>query len=225
MKIVRLIGVFAILLNLSCSSDDNNNFPPGSNCIQGQGLLVSESRTLVNFHSINSSIFADILLTQGPIEDVVIEAQQNILDEINTQVVNGELRISLDRCVDIVQAVKIYITIPDVRSLTTTGVGDIVGQNQFDLTDLEITLTGVGDVELEGMTNILDITLTGVGDIETFELNSNICNVNLTGAGDVEVFVDNELDVIITGVGTVFYKGTPSITSNITGSGSIVDAN
>jgi hypothetical protein len=47
--------------------------------------------------------------------------------------------------------------------------------------------------------------------------------VVLSGEGDAEVRVSDVLDVLMTGIGTVYYKGTPSdIIAEITGSGSVV---
>lgn len=229
MKILKFISLLVVLLTLSCSSDVNinlpdNNFPP-NNCLDGQGLIISEPRTLADFHSINNTIFADILLTQGPKEDVIIEAQQNILTELKTSVVNGELRLMLDRCIDSSQAMKVHITIPEIRELTLTGVGDIIAQNDFDLVDLDVTLTGVGDFDLQGTTTTLDILLTGVGDIKAFDLNSDICDIVISGKGDAEVLVNDTLDATISGIGTVFYKGNPVITSNISGTGDIINSN
>ena len=228
MKTSRLFLMFVILLTLSCNIDVNNDFPDNfipNNCLDGQGSVVSETRTLADFHSINSAIFADIHLTQGPKEDVVIEAQQNILGELKTTVVDGELRLTLNRCVDIIQPVKVLITIPEINNLTLTGVGDFIAENDFDLTDLNVVLAGVGDFNLQGTTTALDITLIGVGDIKAFELISDVCDVNITGVGDAEVSVNDQLDVTITGTGRVFYMGNPAITSNITGSGAVIDGN
>lgn len=212
---------------MSCdtSVNINPNIPPGNTCIDGQGAIVSETRSLGNFNSIDNFIFADILITQGSLEDVIIEAQQNILDQLNTVVASDELRLTVDRCIDIDEAIKVHITIPDIRSLMLTGVGDFIAQNEFDLTDLSVTLTGVGDFNLQGTTTNFDISMVGAGDVKAFALNADICDINLTGTGDAEVFVKDELDVTITGTGSVFYKGDPTITSNITGTGSLVDAN
>ena len=228
MKTSRLFLLFVALLTLSCSVDVNNDFPDNfspNSCLDGQGSIVSETRLLADFHSINSTIFADIHLTQGPNEDIIIEAQQNILRELNTTVVEGELRLTLDRCVDIIQPVKVLITIPEINNLTLTGVGDFIAINDFDLTELNVVLTGVGDFNLKGTTTAMDITLTGVGDVKAFDLNSDMCDIDITGVGDAEVFVNDELNVTITGIGSLFYKGNPTITSNITGTGSIVDSN
>jgi len=218
-----------VILTLSCSSDVNidfpNNFPLGNNCLSGQGSIASETRILGEFHSIVSTIFADILISQGPEEDVIVEAQQNILNELKTEVVNGELRLTLNRCINIHQALKVYITIPEIRSLALKGVGDIIAQNNFNLTNLNLTLTGVGNFILQGTSTTLNIISTGVGNVNAFALNSDVCDVKITGVGNIEVFVNDELNVTTSGSGSVFYKGNPSITSIITGTGGVVDAN
>lgn len=224
MKKISFFLILSILLCLSCIHNDND-FPHDNNCLTGLGTIDSETRIVGDFHSISSTIVADILLTQGPLEDIIIEAQQNILQVLKTEVVNGELRLSTNQCVDILQRIKVYITIPDIKNLTLTGVGDIIAQNDFDLTELDVVLTGVGDIILKGTANEFNILLTGVGNVKAFLLNTDICDVALTGVGDVEVFVNDDLDVTLTGVGKVYYKGLPSITANITGAGSIVDAN
>ena len=224
MKKFNFFLLFTILICLSCINNDND-FPHDNNCLAGLGTIDSETRIVADFHSISSTIVADILLTQGPQEDIIIEAQQNILQVLKTEVVNGELRLSTNQCVDIVQRIKVYITIPDIKNLTLTGVGDIIAQNDFNLTGLNVVLTGVGDIILKGATSTLDILLTGVGNVKSFDLHADICEVTLTGVGDVEVFVKDELKVTLTGVGKVYYKGNPSITATVTGSGSVVDAN
>lgn len=225
MKIFRYFLLLFMVSFLSCNNDDDLNILPQNNCLMGQGTIVSETRSLPTFHSVVNTVFADVLITQGPEEDIIIEAQQNILQELNTRVVNGELRITVDRCIDINQAIKVHITIPEIRNLALTGVGDMIAQNNFDVNNLRIALTGVGDFVLKGTTTSLDIALTGVGNVRSFQLISTDCDVLISGTGDAEVFVNHQLNVIITGTGSVFYKGNPLINSTITGIGSVVDAN
>jgi hypothetical protein len=224
-KVLKFVVVLLCLIIFSCDLDNDTISFSGTNCVDGQGVVVSESRVLNDFNGINSSIYGDILITQGPLEDVILEAQQNILDVIETNVVNGELIITLNRCIDIFEPIKVHITIPDIQNLTLTGVGEFVSQNDFSSANLDITLTGTGDFDLKGTVNNLDILLTGVGDVNAFDLISDVCNVNVTGVGDIEVFANEELNVILSGVGNVFYMGNPDLTINITGSGNVIDSN
>lgn len=225
MKVLKYVILLLGLINLSCDLESDSRSFSATNCVEGQGAIISESRVLNDFNSINSSIFAEIIITQGPLEDVIIEAQENILNVIETTVVNGELMITLNRCIDVIEPVEVYVTIPDIQSLTLTGVGNFVSQNDLSLANLGITLTGTGDFDLRGTVNNLDILLTGVGDVNAFNLISEVCNVNVTGVGNVEVFVNEELNVTLSGVGDVYYMGNPDLTINITGMGNVIDSN
>ena len=222
MKEFKLI--FWLMFITSACSRDNDSFI-GNDCIIGQGIITSEARSFVDFHSINNLIFADINLSQGPQEEVIFEAQQNILDIVKTQIADGELRIFHEQCIDIIDPVIVHITIPDIKSLALTGVGNVTTQTDFELTDLTVRLVGVGDFNLRGTAETLDIRITGVGDVKAFDLNANICSISISGNGDVEAYVNDELDVSITGLGNVFYKGNPTITSTISGAGEIVNSN
>lgn len=222
MRLSRLNIIFAFLL-FSCNGDDQTIF--NGTCLVGQGARVSETRSLAAFHSINNLLYADIILSQAPQEAIRITAQQNILKELKTEVNNGELKLTTNKCVDIAEAITINISIPEIKSIALAGVGDVIFQNEVEATDLDIILTGVGDFDLQGICTNLDILLTGVGNVKAFELIADNCDVSLTGVGDVETFVNDELNVTITGSGNVLYKGNPTVNSSITGVGSVVDAN
>ena len=224
LKIAKISSLLLLFLLLGCSSDDNSSFVNG-NCIRGSGQTVSESRSLSNFHSINSTIVADLFLTQGPQEDIIIEAQQNILPLLETAVVNEQLILSFDDCVEDLDKISVTVVLPELRQLRLTGVGSFVMQNDFDLDTLDIFLIEVGEFRLRGTVDALSIDLVGVGDIHAFDLSAVSCDISIVGAGNAEVRVTEQLDVTIVGVGNVFYKGMPTITSNITGSGSVIDAN
>lgn len=70
----------------------------------------------------------------------------------------------------------------------------------------------------------MNSTFSGAGNILAFDLISETTIISLSGTGKAEVYVDQLLDVTITGAGSVYYKGKPTIIQNITGSGSLIDA-
>ncbi len=224
LKAVKSACLLVLFVLLGCDSDDSQSTVKG-NCIRGTGPTVTESRTLSNFHSINSTIVADIFLTQGPQEDIVIQAQQNILPLLETTVINQELILDFDGCVEELDKISVTVVVPELRQLALTGVGNYVMQDDFELDALDISLVGVGEYRLRGTANMLSIDLVNVGNVNAFELSATSCDVSIIGVGDVEVLVTDQLDVSIVGVGNVFYRGMPTITSNITGQGAVIDAN
>lgn len=220
---------------LSCSNDIDNNvpdpgntYPPNSfNCIEGAGSIVTESRTVADpFKRIENILHANLFLSQGTFEDIVIEGQQNLIDAVRTTVVNGTLVLDQSECVANSEPINIYITLPEMESLKQSGWGDMVFENDFVLTDLQIDLEEVGDITLRGAVEVLDIELgPGLGFIHAFDMVSDLCEVRLEGVGDVEVFVNEELEVILSGTGNVYYKGNPTLITDITGTGAVIDAN
>ena len=212
-----LLALFTILI-LSCGDDDV--------CITATGGIVSETREVSSFHSIDLDGVGNILLTQGSPQELRIETHQSILSKLTTVVNNEELQIELRDCIEgSIDKLDIHITIPDIERLEIAGVANIFGQNTFDLDDLELVIEGVGGITMFGTTDRLEINSSGVGNVQVFQLVSNSCEVNLQGAGNVDVTAEQELNVVISGSGNVSFRGTPTINSNISGSGMLIDAN
>jgi hypothetical protein len=236
-----LIGLVA-LGSQGCFIDFDDNDVFG--CTRGEGSTIREEITLSSFHSIDLTTSADVFLRQGPEQEIEVEGQANIIDLLNRNINGGTWRIDFDDCITSARDLKIFITIPDIESISISGSGDVFGENEFTCLDLELRITGSGDMDifaeansfdvrqtgsgdmhLEGFTNELDLVITGSGDFEGFLLESVDCDVTITGSGNAEVFARDNLNVRITGSGDVYYKGNPMIDVNITGSGSLVNAN
>ncbi len=211
---------------LGCNSDDSGNtLFDGDNCIRVSGAVITEERDLSNFHSIVNTIPADIFITQGNLEAIVVEAPSDIMEELETTVENNTLSIEIDRCVEDLENVRISVTIPEIRGLTLTGVGNMETVEDISTEELDVVLTGVGQFNLSGEATTFNITLTGVGNVNAFDLMTNTCTISITGTGNAEVNVSEELNATISGVGFVYYRGNPVITANITGEGAVIDAN
>lgn len=236
-----LIGLMALgTQGCFIDFDDNDVF----GCTRGEGDVIRKEITLSSFHSVELTNAADVFVRQGPEQEIEVEGQANIIDLLNRNISGGTWRINFEDCVISARDLKIFISIPDIESLSITGSGDIFGENEFVGRDMEFRITGSGDMDvfadairmdvrqtgsgdlhLEGFTNELDLVMTGSGDFEGFGLESDNCDVTLTGSGDAEVNVNDILDVRITGSGDVYYRGNPVIDVNITGSGSLINAN
>jgi hypothetical protein len=199
-----LIGLIS-MIPTGCEWDDpsNNN----NRNIVGTGPVVTKTLTLDEFSKIENTGVADIYVTIGNPQSVVLKTQQNIIDVMTIGVVSDELKIGLKSGVSIEKADTIVfdITVPDITSIILTGVGDYILS---------------GDYQEE-----LTISITGVGDVKAFDLEVGTCNISITGVGNCEVNVKNELNITILGVGNVSYKGYATRTSSINGVGVLIDAN
>jgi len=208
--------------------DDLHNFSElNGPCLRADGSILTETRDLDSFHSIWTDVVAKIELTQGSPQEVKIEGYENILDVVETNVADGVLVMRYNQCVNnrAGDELKVTITLADLNNLTLSGVGDIISQNDLDLEDLAISMSGVGNITLKGKVQNLDITSSGVGGINSFDLTSQTTTVSSSGVGDVKVTVIQELNAYLSGMGNVLYKGHPSVNASVSGFGKVIDAN
>jgi hypothetical protein len=202
--IISFLAGLIIMIPTGC---ENWGIDDDTRKVVGTGPLVTKTLTLDAFSKIENTGVAYIYVTLGSPQSVVLKAQQNVIDEMTIGVISNELKIGLKEGVNIAEAdtIRFDITIPEITSVTLTGVGDYILS---------------GDYQEE-----LAISLTGVGKVKAFDLEVGTCTINITGVGDCEVNVKNELIVTITGVGDVYYKGDPNRDQSVSGVGRIIDAN
>jgi hypothetical protein len=216
-----VLNILIGLLVISCFScrDPYRDDCPGGDCpdrpcrdcdnsrISGRGDIVSQTVTVGPFHSIKNIGVADIYITKGNPQEVTIYAQQNIIDIMTYEVLDGELVLSIEKNVTIESSkgISIDITMPEIRKISSLGTSY-----------MRISGTGQGKLYIDN---------TGTGTINAFGFEVDTCYVNLTGTGDCRVNVNLLLNAVITGTGSVYYRGYPEIVSSVTGLGRIINSN
>src|SRR5439155_730241 len=89
--------------------------------VTGSGKLASESRSVAAFTAIDIEGSADVVLTQDATQSVRVEADDNIVPIITTEVKNGKLTISTSKSVTTKNKMTVYISIPTVTALGIDG--------------------------------------------------------------------------------------------------------
>lgn len=234
--------LLAMILMTSCHDRGNNGL---FNCIDGEGDVVTQELLINEFTGVKSRGNSQVYITQGNDFKVEVEGQQNIIDNIETDIQDGVWEIEFEDCQRDFTTLKIYITMPVIERLEVSGSGDMFGQDVFlvenihlkvdgsgsidvavdDATDVDARISGSGKIKLAGITNYLGSKISGSGDLKAYDLEANIGNIKISGAGDAEVTVYDELDVKISGSGDVYYKGNPIINVDISGSGDLKNMN
>ncbi|MFC2138558.1 head GIN domain-containing protein, partial [Bacteroidota bacterium] len=241
-QILFRIGIImsVIVLFTSCVHNDIK--------IRGYGPIIEEIRDLEGFTEIESDIDADIDILYGQDYSIEIEAQENILDILETDVRSGRLDIEFSKNVKEHDGVYIRIYMPELDAIMLNGVGDIEVFDTFNCDNLYlevrgagdiicddifaeniyIQLSGVGDIELYGSKIVekIDIDLSGVGDVNTYGIEAEEVDVFHSGVGKCKVRFISSLDVTITGVGDVYFIGDANnVNSSITGLGKVINDN
>jgi hypothetical protein len=188
--------------------------------VKGSGTKATETREVEGIQGIDLRIPADLRVTIGEPGPLTIEADDNILPLIKTEVRDGTLIISSDREYLTKDAPDIQLTLADLSTLSVSGGGD-VWVNGLDNKALSVSATGAPEVRLAGSTDSLVLTATGAADVFAYDLATRKATATLVGAADVELSVAEELIATLTGGCDLHYKGDPEVTKTIIGGGDI----
>ena len=214
--------------------------------ITGSGNIVSESRTVTDFNSIDIVSSADAEIVKGDAYSVEVSDYENIIQYLSLKVVDHRLTISIEPSTIILNnsKAKVMITMPDtLKSLSITGSGDVKIKSAFkdieqmiitgsgsieaaqplDIRNVEVTVLGSGNISAKGNAESVKALISGSGDINLSDLIANDADCTITGSGNIDVKVTNELKAKITGSGNINYYGNPAtVSSNIMGNGDVI---
>jgi hypothetical protein len=105
-----------------------------------------------------------------------------------------------------------------------TGSGKM--EIDVDADEIEVDLTGSGEIELYGSADATNFSISGSGEIKADHLTQLECYASISGSGRIYVYVEEYLEVKISGSGDIYYKGYPAIKDPIiSGSGSLRNIN
>jgi hypothetical protein len=189
--------------------------------IKGSGNRKTEKRDLPAFKAVDTTGSYEVeLMCQKP-AGFEIEADDNILPLIRTEVRDGVLYVSNQQRYNSAKAVALRISLPELISVSSRGAGEITVQDA-NSNDLKIESTGAASIKAAGKVKSATISSTGAGDIDANRLQTEKARVTVTGAASVNVYVTEQLDVSVSGVGSVSYSGNPkTVNKSVSGIGSV----
>lgn len=203
---IYVLSLFILFVfSTSCSLTD-------SVCKDGSGVVISQTRTLSTFTSIESRGSFTVNLFQDSsikTQSVIIFAQENIIDLIRTQISGQSLIIDTDECYNTNEEVTITIRTPALSQIVLAGSGDIILQDSVRKSDIELILDGSGNMRTTPNFPIIA---------------STSCTTKLKGSGNMELdfAATTKINASVDGSGTIILRGTASENSlNSSGSGKI----
>ena len=230
MSFKRILIVFVLI----------SSFYSCINTVDGDGNVVKEERTVTSFTKIDISGGFEVLINQGSQEKLELEVDENLLELIKTEAKNNTLFIKSDKSIGKAKSLKLYITVVNVDDIEVSGAVELTNKGTLEGENLEIEVSGAGDVNLKldveelkmdmsgasettlsGKAHHFEIELSGAGELDAEKLKSRNVIIDISGAGSAIVNAKKTLNVEVSGAGSVKYKGNPKITKDISGAGSV----
>jgi hypothetical protein len=99
--------------------------------------------------------------------------------------------------------------------------GASVAQFDVDASFTDLSLSGASSITMTGEGTEVLATVSGASVLKAFNFFVEEAFVNASGASSCKVTVSDKLDVVASGASAIFYRGTPSLTTNISGGSTV----
>lgn len=210
-----LLSLLPLVLVASCA---DRTFSPQ----RGSGQIRTETRVVsAPFSKVSLAGAFELHFTQGTTTSLTIEADENLLPRILSDVRGETLEFSERSPISSSKPIVIRLSHPRVSTFALSGAGNIDAR-QLSTPTLRVELAGAGNVSLEGTTNQFTVILSGSGNIKAGNLTANTAAVTLAGAGNIDLTTTNALTADLTGAGNITYSGNPNqVSQTIRGAGTI----
>jgi hypothetical protein len=174
--------------------------------VTGSGNVVKQDRQVGDFGTITILGSADVIIKQGDRTSVQVHADDNLLENIITEVKKDALIIETQGNIRKYRKFQVYVTMSRLDGVEINGSGDVSsdgvinGNNlsisingsgdvelELDFKGLEAQINGSGDIEISGITGDIDLSIMGSGDFKATNLRLNNCSIKVYGSGDISM--------------------------------------
>ena len=191
-----------------------------STCVRAD----EQVRTVQPFTAIDSKGAYSITVEAGKTQSVKVSGNDKFVSQLNTEVVNGVLKIHTAEKNGNVNSngdPRIIITVPSLVKFIGEGAGETVLKNMGG-ERLDVSYQGAGRFAAQGKVKLLRLKAQGVGEVDTKDLETERADVNFNGVGNVKVSAHDTLNAVVNGMGSLTYYGKPrTVNKTVNGIGSV----
>jgi len=220
----------------------------GGACLSTTGPMIRQARNVPYFNLIDLQDNVNLILTTDTANYVKVEAGQNIINGVTTNVADGRLIIrNNNKCNwlrDYSRPVNVYASVNKLWKIIYNGSGDIKTTGTLTQDSLRIeVMGGCGTIEvtldlwqgsftlgtgtvgfiLHGVCAISSVYSGDFGLFDARDMKTGYTFITSKGSNDCYVQVVNSLEATIGSIGNIYYSGDPkSIKTQINGSGEVL---
>ena len=218
-----------VLLTLGLSFQSCYDFI--DNGINGDGNVVSETRTVQAFHGVDAAAGLKVFVEFGEMSnEIEVIADENLHEFILTYVEAGILKIKTKKNIRNAESKEIHVIAGKINHLEVSSAAKILGISTLETNELYIEASSAGKLELKVMADDIDVEVSSsghaelsgeadklfaevssAGDLSASSLKVRDCIIEVSSAGDASIFVFGELSAEASSAGHIRFDGDPEI--------------
>ncbi len=201
--------------------------------VKGNGNVVEETRTVEPFSEIKVSRGMNVYISQGEQTQVLVKADENLLEAIETEVSGEKLTVTTNSNIRKASSKKVYVTTPHLRAIKSSSGAAVFSVTEINTNQLELSASAGSNMKLDIKTDEsrasasagANITLKGISykfygkassgsNIKAEGLKTQNSETKVSSGANIWVSVDQSLEGNASSGGNIFYYGDP-INTNI----------
>jgi hypothetical protein len=189
----------------------------------GSGDETSETREVDPFSRIVMGAEAEVVVTVGHEQQVIVRGDDNLVGDVGTAVEGDTLEISQPDSVDFEPkaGLVVEISMPELAAVEVSGAGNM-SMEGVEGDSFRAEVSGAGNLQATGRVDRVEAEVSGAGDVDFAQLLARDATVEISGAGDIHVHATESLSASVSGAGDVTYTGDPSdVQTDVSGAGDI----
>lgn len=230
--IIKITAIFLLIFTTSSCMLDGFG-------IKGNRNVVSEHRKISSdFEGIKVSQGITVYLTQGNDTDLTVEADENIIDILITEVKGDVLHIYFDKNVNRAKARNVYLTAEDINNIRTSSGSHVKMENtlhaksmdlrsssgsgirgDFDVSKITCSTTSGANITISGSASFIGASASSGSHINARDLESKVSSADVSSGAGINLYAKDELTANASSGGNIGYYGNPEVVNKSKSSG------
>lgn len=163
----------------------------GARTLKGSGKLITQTVAAPSFDKVKASRSVTVIITDKVSDKLLIEADDNIMQYVTTEVKDSELKISIDKSIDRFDRVSVTVSVPangHIRSLQASSAANIVTEVALSADEFELDASSAA--KITAMVTARECTIDASSAARIIAtVTSDECKIDASSASDIEADV------------------------------------
>jgi len=211
--------------------------------IRGNGKVEKQNRTVGNFEKINVSRGMNVYISQGEFKKIAVQADENLLDIIETYVEDDVLYIKAKENIRSAKSKKVFVSVPQLSEIKSSSGSNVFSENvlkseklklssssgsnikiKVKTVNLYVSTSSGSNAKLEGIAENFSGDASSGSNIKAKELKSEKCSCTVSSGANIWISTKASLKANASSGGNIFYYGNPKTTDiNKSSGGNVIN--
>jgi hypothetical protein len=201
--------------------------------IKGNGNVVEQTRNVKDFSKIDVSRGMNVYISQGEFTKVVVKADENLLDAIETKTDGDILIIRATENIRNATSKKVFVTVPNLEEIEASSGSNIYSETKLVFKELEVSTSSGCNVKLEidsektefsassgsninlsGSANSFNAKASSGSNIKAEGLTVEACEAKASSGSNIWITAKTDFSGDVSSGANIFVYGNPK-NSNI----------